>query len=70
MDRSGVPTSPRRGACRLAPQEALDCSRVEENFQIAEWGLVEGAEGHEGDVADLHARVIASSLFVRLLRLQ
>lgn len=55
---------------RLAPQEALDCSRVEENFQIAEWGLVEGAEGHEGDVADLHARVIASSLFVRLLRLQ
>ncbi|KIY98700.1 ATP synthase F1 complex assembly factor 2 [Monoraphidium neglectum] len=50
---------------RLAPGDALDASRLEEAFQIEDWGMVEA--GHDLDVADLKTRVAAPALLVRLL---
>lgn len=38
---------------------------MEEDFQIEEWGLVEG--GHDIDIADARARVAAPAVFMRLL---
>jgi len=53
---------------RLSPMEALHASRVEENFQMEEWGLVEG--GHDLDIADIKVRIEAPSMFLKLLRYQ
>ena len=50
---------------RLGVEEALQAARLEEDQQIAEWGLVEG--GHDIDIADIRVRVASPSLFVRLL---
>ena len=50
---------------RLGVDGALAAARVEEDHQVAEWGLVEG--GHDIDIADLRVRVAAPALFVRLL---
>lgn len=51
---------------KLGIEEAIQVIRLEEDFQIEEWGLVEG--GHDIDVADLKCRVAAASVFLRLLR--
>ena len=53
---------------RLSVADALEAARVEEDFQIEEWGLVEG--GHDIDIADARARVAAPAVFVRLLEYQ
>eukprot|EP00250_Pteridium_aquilinum_P001391 c11590_g1_i1 orf=902-1837(-) len=50
---------------KLGIEEAIQVIRLEEDFQIEEWGLVEG--GHDVDVADLRCRVAAVSIFLRLL---
>jgi len=50
---------------RVTAQQALDASRVEEAFQIEDWGVVEA--GHDLDVADLGTRVTAPAVMVRLL---
>lgn len=51
---------------RLGVQEAIAAARLEESYQIGEWGLVEG--GHDIDIADAQVRVAAPSLFIRLLQ--
>eukprot|EP01026_Neomeris_dumetosa_P038608 TRINITY_DN3148_c0_g1_i6.p1 TRINITY_DN3148_c0_g1~~TRINITY_DN3148_c0_g1_i6.p1 ORF type:complete len:272 (-),score=44.00 TRINITY_DN3148_c0_g1_i6:100-915(-) len=51
---------------RLDSMEALSLSRLEEEFQIKRWGMVEG--GHDIDVSDLKVRLIAPSLLVKLLK--
>ncbi|KAJ7569108.1 hypothetical protein O6H91_01G142100 [Diphasiastrum complanatum] len=45
--------------------EALKAIRVEEDYQIEAWGLVEG--GHDVDMADLRVKVSAASVFLKLL---
>ncbi|KAH7373613.1 hypothetical protein KP509_17G065200 [Ceratopteris richardii] len=49
---------------KLGIEEAIQAIRLEEDFQIEEWGLVEG--GHDIDVADLRCRIAAASVFLRL----
>ena len=49
----------------LTVEQAIRGARVEEDFQIEEWGLVEG--GHDIDIADAKARVVAPAVFIRLL---
>ncbi|MCO5601852.1 hypothetical protein L7F22_055977 [Adiantum nelumboides] len=49
---------------RLGIEDAIQVIRLEEDFQIEAWGLVEG--GHDIDVADLKCRVAAASVFLRL----
>lgn len=51
---------------RLSVPEMLTAARLEEDHQIAEWGLVEG--GHDIDIADASARISAAALFSRLNR--
>lgn len=51
---------------RLGVAGALEAARVEEDFQIDRWGLVEG--GHDIDIADASARVSAAAVFSRLVR--
>lgn len=46
--------------------QALQAARVEEEFQIDRWGLVEG--GHDVDQANAKVQLAAPSLFLRLLR--
>ena len=53
-------------AQQLSIEQAVAAARLEEDHQIAAWGLVEG--GHDIDIADLRVRVAAPALFVRLLR--
>jgi hypothetical protein len=48
-------------------EQAVRLARLEEEVQIAEWGLVEG--GHDIDLADTRVRICAPSIFIRLLRL-
>jgi ATP synthase F1 complex assembly factor 2 len=45
---------------------AVAAARVEEDFQMEEWGSVEA--GHDLDVADARTRVTAAATFVRLLQ--
>ncbi len=47
-------------------KQGLEAARVEENFQIEGWGLVEG--GHDIDSAGVKVQVAAPSVFLRLLR--
>ena len=47
-------------------EQGLEAARVEENFQIEGWGLVEG--GHDIDSAGLKVQVAAPSIFLRLLQ--
>ena len=51
---------------RLTVQEAVDAARLEEAYQIEEWGLVEG--GHDIDIADICVRISAPVMFYRLLK--
>jgi ATP synthase F1 complex assembly factor 2 len=50
---------------RVRPEDALAAARLEEEFQIEDWGMVEA--GHDLDAADLKTRVLAPAVFVRLL---
>jgi hypothetical protein len=51
----------------LRPEEALRIARLEEEYQVEEWGLVEG--GHDIDNADTAVRVTAPLVFVKLLEI-
>lgn len=53
---------------RLSVDEAIKASRLEEDCQMEEWGMVEA--GHDLDIADTSSRIAAPSLFVRLLALK
>ncbi len=46
--------------------QALQAARLEEEFQIDRWGLVEG--GHDVDQANAKVQLAAPSLFLRLLQ--
>ena len=48
----------------LTATEAIAASRLEEEHQIDEWGLVEG--GHDIDRANLQVQVCSALLFLRL----
>lgn len=50
---------------RITADEAYRASRVEEEFQIDEWGLVEG--GHDVDRAYLRVQAHACGTFLSLL---
>ncbi|KAI8464442.1 MAG: hypothetical protein J3K34DRAFT_474312 [Monoraphidium minutum] len=50
---------------RVGPAEALAAARLEEDYQIEDWGVVEA--GHDLDVADLRTRVGAPALMAALL---
>ncbi|EFJ06001.1 hypothetical protein SELMODRAFT_187108 [Selaginella moellendorffii] len=52
---------------RLDVEKAMKAIRVDEDFQIAKWGLVEG--GHDIDISDLRVRITAASIFHRLLQM-
>eukprot|EP00899_Mesostigma_viride_P015947 jgi/Mesvir1/24353/Mv11029-RA.1 len=47
---------------------AVQAMRLDEDLQIADWGLVEGA--HDIEIADMRATVTASSVFVRMMNHQ
>ena len=47
-------------------EETLEAARLEEDYQIGHWGLVEG--GHDIDLSDSRVRISAPSIFVRLIR--
>ncbi|GBG69365.1 hypothetical protein CBR_g4059 [Chara braunii] len=51
---------------RLSVSSAVKLARLEEDFQVEEWGFVEG--GHDLDLADMKVRITAPSIFLRLLR--
>jgi ATP synthase F1 complex assembly factor 2 len=51
---------------RLTAAEAVPLMRLDEEYQIQEWGLVEG--GHDIDIADTKVRVGAAAVFLKLLR--
>jgi ATP synthase mitochondrial F1 complex assembly factor 2 len=51
---------------RITAGAAVHATRIEEDMQIEEWGLVEG--GHDIDVADAHARIGAAVVFLKLLK--
>jgi ATP synthase mitochondrial F1 complex assembly factor 2 len=50
----------------MSIDDVLRAARVEEDHQIAEWGLVEG--GHDLDLADMKVRVAAPCVFLGLIR--
>ncbi|KAJ0411066.1 hypothetical protein ATCC90586_008041 [Pythium insidiosum] len=50
----------------LTAKEAMDISRVEEEFQIGRWGLVEG--GHDLDRVNTAVRLSSASFFLWLLQ--
>lgn len=52
----------------ISIKEAILMSRIEEDFQIEEWGEVEG--GHDIEVSNLHMRLTAASIFHKLLKLK
>lgn len=53
---------------RVTPGEALAASRLEEDFQIEDWGSVEAA--HDLDAADQRTRVAAPAVLARLLEVE
>ena len=50
----------------LEPEEALRVARLEEHYQMDQWGMVEG--GHDIDNADYAVQVSAPLVFLQLLR--
>jgi ATP synthase F1 complex assembly factor 2 len=50
----------------MTVDEAVAASRVEEEMQIEEWGLVEG--GHDLDQLDLRVKVAAPVMLMKLRR--
>ena len=61
--RSG-PLLPLQG--HLGIHDAIIAARLEETFQMDEWGLVEG--GHDIDIADMQVRIAGPTVFLRLLQ--
>jgi ATP synthase F1 complex assembly factor 2 len=51
---------------QLKVKEAIYLSRLEEEMQIEEWGMVEG--GHDIDRADQNVRVAAPAIFMKLYK--
>lgn len=52
---------------RLSVAEAVKAARLEEEFQLEDWGMVEA--GHDLDIADTNTRLGAPAVFTRLLGL-
>lgn len=50
---------------RLSVAEAVKAARLEEDFQLEDWGMVEA--GHDLDIADTQTRIGAPAVFVNLL---
>ena len=46
---------------------AMTAARIEEESQMAEWGEVEG--GHDIDKSTLYMKLMAASVFLRLLEI-
>uniref|UniRef100_A0A5B7BQG1 ATP synthase mitochondrial F1 complex assembly factor 2 n=1 Tax=Davidia involucrata TaxID=16924 RepID=A0A5B7BQG1_DAVIN len=51
---------------RLQIEEAIELIRLEEDWQINRWGLVEG--GHDIDIADLRVQISSAAVFLGLSR--
>ncbi|KAK7395743.1 hypothetical protein VNO78_16310 [Psophocarpus tetragonolobus] len=51
---------------RLQIEEAIELIRLEEDFQVDKWGLVEG--GHDVDIADLRVQISSAIVFLSLSR--
>jgi ATP synthase F1 complex assembly factor 2 len=51
---------------KISLDETVEAVRLEEHFQIGEWGMVEG--GHDIDLADVKVRVFAPVVFMQLVR--
>lgn len=51
---------------QLDVQAAITAARLEETYQMDEWGLVEG--GHDIDIADMQVRIAGPAVFLRLLQ--
>ncbi|KAK2969777.1 hypothetical protein RJ640_028057 [Escallonia rubra] len=51
---------------RLQIEEAIELIRLEEDFQVDRWGLVEG--GHDVDIADLRVQISSATVFLGLSR--
>ena len=49
----------------LPVQEAIRLARLEDELQLQDWGYVEG--GHDIDESDTKVRILAASVFMRLL---
>lgn len=50
---------------RLTVEEAIAAARLEEDFQLEDWGMVEA--GHDLDIADTKTRIGAPIVFYKLL---
>ena len=48
----------------FSPSEAQECARIEEDFQIEQWGHVEG--GHDHDLARIRVQLGSAALFAQL----
>ncbi|XP_062010257.1 uncharacterized protein LOC133726676 [Rosa rugosa] len=51
---------------KLQIEEAIELIRLEEDFQVDKWGLVEG--GHDVDIADLKVQIASAAVFLGLSR--
>ncbi|KAK7338503.1 hypothetical protein VNO77_19115 [Canavalia gladiata] len=51
---------------KLQIEEAIELIRLEEDFQVDRWGLVEG--GHDVDIADLKVQISSAVVFLGLSR--
>lgn len=51
---------------KLQIEEAIELIRLEEDFQVDRWGLVEG--GHDVDIADLKVQIASAAVFLGLSR--
>lgn len=51
---------------KLDIEEAIELIRLEEDFQVDTWGLVEG--GHDIDIADLRVQISSAAVFLGLSR--
>jgi hypothetical protein len=52
---------------RINVAQAVAAARIEEEFQLEDWGMVEA--GHDLDIADARSRIGAPAVFARLLAL-
>lgn len=50
---------------RLSVADAVKAARLEEDFQLEDWGMVEA--GHDLDIADTHTRIGAPAVLTKLL---
>uniref|UniRef100_UPI0005CA5251 ATP synthase mitochondrial F1 complex assembly factor 2-like n=1 Tax=Fragaria vesca subsp. vesca TaxID=101020 RepID=UPI0005CA5251 len=51
---------------KLNIEEPIELIRLEEDFQVDKWGLVEG--GHDVDIADLKVQIASAAVFLGLSR--